>query len=174
MGTPFDRIYRGRESEREDIRHRQELNFEESAVKRILAAAGVETRHAVLREEAETAGFDFLSFLWLRTYYPNFPVQLFFKKVPYVHTITVRDLFKKFTKTPIFKALSEILDEEICQEDMGLVFNWPQMGTMVLHNHSLTTDNSGSVWFVRRVGSPPITWTIEPFSGLIDSLVWDP
>lgn len=77
-----------------------------------------------------------LSFNAFHANYPSFPVWLAYKKVPFVHETTIKDLFDGFSKWGPTKEWEAACEEAPDDTATGLVFDCPGVkGTqLILHN----------------------------------------
>jgi hypothetical protein len=170
--TPFEKLFRGRKSELEDVRENQKSGFEDRIVKQILEAGGVRTPHAALQDDATRMGHNELNFAWFHSQYPTFPLRLFHERVLDIHKISClpHEIRKRVTKTPFYEEIAKILDEGDHFNAVGLVFNWPGFGTALLHNGPPSHHNDFRI--TKGIGSPVVVWTIEHFSDYLGSLDW--
>lgn len=163
---------------KEDARNE---NYEARQVANILRKAGCKLSAAQMVKAAEAAtGEPQVTFAWLQQLYPQFPVRLFAQKIKYVHEITIVDLYKKFTKLSCMNVLQEMVTAnaiDIKTRNVGLIFELPGLGAVVLHNlrrnAQIGDDDSfqdGGTLIVRTVGAPPITYVIEQLSTFIPAL----
>lgn len=130
-------------------------NYEETIIKKILKHMGAERRVKEIAARChEVTGKNSLKWEIFEEEYPFFPVRLIPRSVPYVHKITVVDLYKRFTSTPIWKAFDDGYSElglSPTTHCVGLVFNYPGIGTMVLHNYHAVNRTSSSTIVLREV-----------------------
>jgi hypothetical protein len=118
--------------------------YEEKIVRFMLRKMGVEHKIAELKRRCHAVtGVYSLNFDWFMDEYATFPVWLAMKSIPYVYTIGVIDLFKRFTRTTIYKAFIDCHD---CNKT-GMVFNWPGLGTCILHNDQTLYEPSETAIF---------------------------
>lgn len=113
-------------------------SYEARMVKRVLTHFKLQEKEAnLLRRCEELTGVRDLSFDWLLQEHPSFPVRLGARSLPYIYEINIEQLYKRFTKTKIYTAYLDLLETAPTDEVQanGLVFHWPAIGDMVLHNH---------------------------------------
>ena len=161
----------GDRARREEMR---QATFEETAVKRLLAVANVKFHLVTARQEAARITKEHaLSFAWFHDAWPRFPVRMGACKLPSMHAIAVSDLFGSgFTKTKFFREYITFLQQENVDDTKdraGLVFNWPDIGLMVLHNYPVEQQNTADpdartergTRIVRPFGNPLVIYVIE-------------
>lgn len=148
--------------------------FEEQAVKKILAAAGIKTsKYQLLEDVQRRTNARKMTFDWFHQAFPAFPVRLTGTKLKYVHQIGVPSLFgTHFAKNSFFKAFERGLqqnDISVRDSRAGLVFNWPDISMMVLHNYPIEPDTGPELEsrvergtrIVRPYGHPVVVYVIE-------------
>jgi hypothetical protein len=152
--------------------------YEERIVKKLLVHLGLAGSAAELAKRAkEKTGKARLSFEWFYEEYPDFPIYLVMRRIPFAFKVGVKDLFNKFCSTPMFKAWEEFRDEAPVEDKpIGLVFDWPGVaGTqMIMHNGANGYfDFDNRVRIVRSIGRgrnvEPIT--VEQFIPFLDELL---
>jgi len=149
--------------------------FEESVIKKIFAYYNMKEKVAELRRKCqEVTGSPRLCFEILEELYPDFNVRLFSRSVPYVHHVTLIDLFKRFTKTLIWKEYESCLDlfGVPAYAKSGLAFNMPGVGVMVMHN-THAAENGGTR--IQKDVYDKITdtyriFTIEPLNDFLSTI----
>lgn len=114
--------------------------FEEGTIRRLMKAFGLEDHIPKMRWcQLEYFGESELSFPWFHLAFPGFPVVLTAQHVRYLSKVQMRHLFSDPTRTSVFRAYLQFLDEvaqsaEGTSQAAGLVFQWPGATRMVLHN----------------------------------------
>lgn len=162
--------------ENDDIDHaflaernqQSEFAYEEKIAKQILSALGIAHSFPSIRNELKAEGIEYLTLPYLYSYLPKFPIYLSTRRIPYVHQIAFVDLISSFTRTPIYKAFADFLislPEDVVASYYGMIFNWPGIGTCVLHN---MLSSYSKVFFVRTINDKP--YIIEPWSSFSDRL----
>lgn len=114
--------------------------YEAKVVKRILTEAGFKPSKwsGVVSQSREFTGAEHLSFAWFTEMYPTFPVILMTEKIRWMHRTKWSDFFKRFTKTTLYHKFSELAAQreiDPAKTYVGLVFEFGDLGTMVLHNY---------------------------------------
>lgn len=176
-------LFKNRDADRRRREEVRQATFEESAVKRLLAVAGVKYNLTASRGEAASIGSDHaLSFPWFHDRYPRFPVRMGASKLAYMHWIEVPDLFGRgFTKTKFFREYLLFLQQaglDDTRERVGLVFNWPDIGMMVLHNYPVEQQNTPDpdlrtergTRIVRPFGNPLVIYVIETVTDFLANI----
>lgn len=159
---------------------RQE-SYESKFVLRFFQEAGVRLGRSVLEAQAKAdTGESKLTFAWFRTRFPQFPVVLYAERLRYVHELTVADLFSRFTKLKFVTVFDEKVRADgidLRTRNAGLIFEWPGLGSVVLHNlrrnSQIGNDNTfhdGGTLIVRSVGAPPITYVLESLKTFIPAI----
>lgn len=155
-----------------------QLGWEEAMVSRILRLYGREALTAPIRRACEEkTGHYRLLFLWFADRFPDFPVWLVFRKVRYLHKLTMEDFLKRFSKTPIFDAwleAQEVVPEAWQEEErpVGLVFEYLHgMGAAILTDceRLLGEDNTRIVKNFRGKNL-----YLEPLDQFLEALAWQP
>ncbi len=169
---------------------RQELAddaFEERAVKSILAAAGIKTSKWTLLEDVkQRTNGNKMTFAWFHQAFPAFPVKLTGTKLRHMHQVQVASLFgSHFAKNSFFREFQKALlqdDLSVQETRAGLVFNWPDISTMILHNYPIQSDNNGTdvemrvergTRIVRPFGNPVVVYVIESLHDFLLSVGTD-
>lgn len=166
---------------REEKDAERQENYEAKFVLRFFQEAGVRLGRGVLEAQAKAdTGESQLTFAWFRSRYPQFPVVLYAEKLRYVHEVTIADLFLRFTKLKFLTVFEEKVRADgldLRTRNAGLIFEWPGIGTVVLHNlrrnSQIGNDDSfydGGTLVVRSVGAPPITYVIETLKTFIPAV----
>ena len=166
---------------REQKETERQENYEARQVLRFLQEAGCKLSRAVLEQQAKAdLGEPNITFTWLQSKYPRFPVRLFAEKLRYVHEITVVELFTRFTKLPFIGAFDEKARAngvDLRTRAAGLIFEWPGLGAVVLHNlrrnSQIGNDDSfqdGGTLITRSIGAPPITYVLESLKTFIPAI----
>ena len=156
----------------EGYKAKKQETFEEVVIKKILAYFNISDRIATLKQACrEITGNANLNWDWFAEAYSTFPVRILPRSIPYVHQVSVSDLFNRFTKTIVFsyfeKAI-EIFNINPAEESVAMVFNWPKIGfSMAFHNYVSDHDIS-ETRFIRKLNfGTPVTFTLEKFSSLL-------
>ena len=108
-------------------------------VRKVLKHFGINITGAALRQSAGEFGeSDLATFSWFVHEFPSFPVMLGARFIPYVHEITLADLYKRISRTKIYSAYEELraaAPDDSAEGKIGLIFHWPDLGDMVLHDY---------------------------------------
>jgi hypothetical protein len=131
--------------------------YEEKIIKDILMHVGLDKEVGKLcMRVKEKTGRGRLTFEWFYEEYPHFPIYLAMRKIPFAFKVGAKDLFNKFTGTPMYTEWENFCDEAPVEDKpIGIVFDWPGVkGTqMIIHNDQQTMlQNDTGVRIVRRVG----------------------
>ena len=132
----------------------RETAYEERIIKRILTSSNLSESGKILAARAkEATGKYKLTFEWFYSEHSDFPVWIATKRIPYVHQLTVAELFKGFLSTKIMEAFEEAQDEKPFPEKYtALVFEWPGIGQMALHDGFVNLSIDNSVKILRQIG----------------------
>ena len=146
--------------------------WEEKVVKKLLSVYGLSSMSPALvaRCFADT-GVRALRFDQFRAEYPDFPVLLLPKRIPYVHQSTWEDMKAKFTRTQVGRAFCEAVEEE--SSPLAVVYNRPHSGTEVIHD--LVAGTQPSFCYYRKINGVEVM--IEDFMEFLDVRVrslWSP
>lgn len=95
------------------IRARRQLAYEERVIKRILTRCGAAPASwgMLVNQCRRESHEDKLNFRWFNQAYRGFPGRLCGKRIPYLHEITLPDLFKPVGKNKLFKRIGKALGE---------------------------------------------------------------
>lgn len=93
------------------IRAQRQLAYEERIIKRILTECGAAPGSwgALVNQCRRESHEDKLNFRWFNSTYSRFPGRLCGKRIPYLHQITIVDLFKPAAKQRLVRAISKAL-----------------------------------------------------------------
>lgn len=128
---------------------RRDQRWEESVVKRILKAGGhAQMIHELLRESAETTDEARLYFDTFLEAFPDFPVWLHCRKIPYMYQTALDELLdpRQAKRSKIYRAYSKARDEVPGHWDdrpVGLVFELLHAGGRFKIFHDGQHDLSG-------------------------------
>lgn len=109
----FDQLFNEATPAADELKRLRQLAYEERVIKRIFTYCGIRLpswgRLANLCRAA--TGEKKLNFEWFNTEYGSaFPGRLSGKRIPYVHNITLTELFKPVKKHKLLRRLSPALD----------------------------------------------------------------
>lgn len=165
------------------IAEQSRLALEQRVIKRIWDFANNRPPRLaeVVQECKLETGKATLNFAWFHDHYPEFPVRLGAAKIPWIHEVSVGDLFGPFTKLPFFKHYEKFLDELDLnpeEEQAALIFPWatiPKGGSaMVLHNYPVNegTDDPNmrlerGTRIIRPLGNPVVIYVIESLNDFL-------
>jgi hypothetical protein len=151
--------------------------YEEKVVKKILAAGGLpQIGRDIADLVKDRTGKAKVTLGVFYEFYPNFPIKLVIKRIPYVYTVTVSDMFNSLKAIQVFTTWEELFDE-LGDEDkpFGIIFDWPGVkGTqMVVHNMSDVNLDLNDVRVVRRIGKGADAQTLylERFQPFMDTVI---
>lgn len=107
----FQNLFANNTPEADAIRAQRQLAYEERIIKRVLTECGAAPGSwgALVNQCRRESHEDKLNFRWFNSFYSNFPGYLCGKRIPYMHQITIVDLFKPTAKNRIVKAVSKAL-----------------------------------------------------------------
>lgn len=157
----------------------KEENYEERIATMLLRRFDLNHKMQDLRKQCEErTGDDRLSLTWFYENYPTFPVLLAARRLAGIHQLSVDELFRCFTKTKIFRSYLEWFEE---QEPgfsgcVGVAFNWPGLGTMVMHDYASSNIlESEDALFVRMLSNGRVC-TLERWRSFIKKMssIWTP
>lgn len=164
-----------------EFKAKAENAYEERVIKKLLAHVGLAEQAKTLAFRAkEKTGKARVSFEWFYDEHPDFPVYLKMRKLGFVYQVTVKELFNKFSSTPMYKAWEEFLYEvPVDNKPVGLVFDWPGVsGTkMVLHNWDIAATSGlddGHLRLIKSVRKGGRLVCLEQFEPFLDNAmsVW--
>jgi len=152
-------------------------SFEDKIVKKVMQKTGLIYNLNNLRQRCQAAtGSRELNFEWFHDEYQDFPVRLSARKARWLRDMTVESLFRSFTRTTAFKEYERACEElglDDREESLGIVFYWPGITAMILHNHPRDDEllDTKKEWtrIVRPIGNtnPRIIYTIEPLDSFL-------
>lgn len=95
----------------EIIRAQRQLAYEERIIKRILTECGAAPGSwgALVNQCRRESHEDKLNFRWFNDNYRLFPGRLVGKRIPFLHQITLVDLFRPVGKNRLTKAIGRVL-----------------------------------------------------------------
>ena len=136
----FDAVVSGRKDFDYDIEATRQAEYESRIVKRILTTAGYKPSRwsGVVSQSREFTGDRQLNFAWFHEAHPTFPVIMMSEKIRWAHKTRMIDLFKRFTKTPIYLRFADraaTAGIDLTKSYAALVFEMGEFGTTVIHNY---------------------------------------
>lgn len=153
---------------------------EEKVVKAILKRVGRMNKLDDVKEDCGlTTGSRRISLQWFQLTYPDFPVWLGARTVPWVRDLW-GDLRERFTRTELFRGWEAVGESQPAGDDrpVGLVFTWPQFAECVLHSYwrggDIGFDRVSGLRIVITMKSLPAPLVIEPLAQFLDYLTWEP
>jgi hypothetical protein len=128
----FDQLFNETTPAAEDIKALRQLAYEERVIKRVFTECGIRPNSwgrlaNDCRDKTEQVK---LNFGWFNATYNGFPARLLGRRVPYLHKITLLDLFKPVPKNRLVKAIAKELafnNVDIAKD--GYVFVFPIVKT---------------------------------------------
>jgi hypothetical protein len=107
----FQNLFDTNSPEADAIRAQRQLAYEERIIKRVLTECGAAPASwgALVNQCRRESHTDKLNFRWFNESYSRFPGQLCGKRIPYMHQITLVDLFRPVIKNRVVKAISKAL-----------------------------------------------------------------
>lgn len=141
----FNELFNQTGAGAEEIKLQRQLSFEERIVKRVFSECGIKrTAWGMLVNDCrQTTGHDKLNFNWFNATYRDFPARLCGKRIPYLHELTVLDIFKKpNTANRLARAIHKNLSKLEVDCSRNFVFVFPVVRTMFCaHNLDLDATN---------------------------------
>lgn len=110
----FDNLFNETTPAAEDIKALRQLAYEERVIKRVFKECGVAPSSwgPLARDCRDKTDQVKLNFNWFNATYSRFPCQLVGKRIPFLHKVTLVDLFKPAAKNRIVRAISKALVEK--------------------------------------------------------------
>lgn len=107
----FKNLFSDNTPEADALRAQRQLAYEERIIKRVLTECGAAPGSwgALVNQCRRESHEDKLNFRWFNSAYPRFPGYLCGKRIPYMHQLTMVDLFKPVGKSKIVRAISRAL-----------------------------------------------------------------
>jgi hypothetical protein len=142
----FENLHDDKGVQAQALRVQRQLAYEERCIKRVFTECGIKIngwgRYANRCREA--TGRDRLNFQWFNQEFQQFPGTLSGKRIPYLHELTLLDLFKPAEKNRLGKAISKGLTDF---RATNFVFMFPVTRTMfVAHRHEPSSTDNRIVW----------------------------
>lgn len=176
MSSPLDDLDDTAQFDVEEWKAVKQDAYEERFIKYLMQEFNLAHQISKMKHDCyEVTGKHQLNWNWFANAFPSFPVRFMPRSIPYVHQIMLRDLFQRFTKTPIYVEFEkgiEIHGLDPHAQTVGMVFEWPQLGRVVMHNYA--SYHSPDIQLRRELLRPPITFVIERCQPLVDHIkeVW--
>jgi hypothetical protein len=161
--------------ELDQISHRK---WEATVVSRLLRFYEVEHMAPFIKNLCrERTGKGWLLFVWFLNVYPSFPVWLGFRRVKYLHQLTMDDFLNRFSKTQVFTAYNDVVQEAPEEwleagKPVGLVFEqFHGMGATILTDceRPMADEHTRLVKKFRNK-----EFYFEPLQDFLRSLTWTP
>lgn len=107
----FNNIFANNTPEADAIRAQRQLAYEERIIKRVFTECGAAPGSwgALANQCRRESHEDKLNFRWFNSAYRSFPGYLCGKRIPFMHDISLPDLFKPVGKNRLVKAVSKAL-----------------------------------------------------------------
>lgn len=142
----------------EAIRAQRQLSYEERCIKRVFSECGIKIngwgRYA--NRCRESTGHDRLNFQWFNQAFRGFPGRLSGRRIPYLHDLTLLDLFRPLDKNRLVKLVKRKIPDYAAK---NFVFMFPVTRTMfVAHDREPDSTDNRIVW--SAYAKPPLF--IEP------------
>lgn len=162
------------------------VSFEDSAVRAVLRKVGFASSISHLKREClDSTGSDYLAFPWFHDAHPRFPVLFGTAKIYGLSDRTASDLITRFTKTPIFKAFSDFVEDDgisLKEDHVGVIFRWRSKPMMVIHSYPRddevvdSTKNWTRISRVLGTADSKMVISIEPLDALLYNISenWKP
>jgi hypothetical protein len=153
-------------------------HYEDRIVRKLMTQAGLQTQIPVmLKEVHDTTGVKpNLTFGLFHDHFPSFPVWLSIRRVPFVHEVSIKDLFNRFPSLKITEWWSEAVEAGPEGKPAALIFDFPGVKGSQLVCHNWDTDMElRETRICRRIGPGrgQLIW-IERFEPFFDGIasVW--
>jgi len=110
----FENLFNETTPAAEDIKALRQLAYEERVIKRVFTECGIQPASwgFMAKNCRDATGQVKLNFDWFNSAYPGFPCPLIGKRIPFLHKVTLVDLFKPTAKNRLVKAISKALIEK--------------------------------------------------------------
>lgn len=107
----FRNIFGENSPSAEAIRAQRQLAYEERIIKRILTECGAAPGSwgALVNQCRRESHEDKLNFRWFNDNYRQFPGRLIGKRVPFLHQVTLPELFRPVGKNKLTRAIGRVL-----------------------------------------------------------------
>ncbi len=147
-------------------------DFEGQVVRKIMRHIGqIGLLGRFKAERQAECGSRQLTLDWFHRKYPTFPVRLGAVLLADSRPPPWPDVFLRLMSSGFFKAYRRWCEEQDIddhQEHVGLVFNLGPV-TFVLHNFDRPAKGHAT-GIIRVVGKPPVTFVLEEFKSLLDTV----
>jgi hypothetical protein len=129
----------------DEIRRQRQLAFEERIIKRTFSECGIKIAGwgRFANECREFTGHDKLNFSWFNSAFRRFPGVLCGKRIPYLHKLTIVDLFKNpgKVKNRLCAAIANNAAKQEVDLNHKFVFCFPIVRTMYCA-HNIDTEDA--------------------------------
>jgi hypothetical protein len=169
----FDNLFNETTPAAEDIKALRQLAYEERVIKRVFTECGIKPQSwgRMANDCRHKTDEPKLNFSWFNSTYTEFPGKLLGKRIPFIHSIKLPELFKPAPKNKLIKAILKAIasfEVDPAAEPCTLVF--PLIKTpFCAHNiegvgfaHPAADDTRWQ--FVYRSGNVKRPMFIEPLS----------
>lgn len=120
-----------------DWKAEKESDYEQRAVVETLRLLNIKGYNGLMAREARILGEDYISFLSFHKTFPDFPVLMTAKKIPYAHKWDLYEMWRKgFTKSPVWKQYLDIQANNPDTDNMAMIYTLPGTRYAVLHNYT--------------------------------------
>jgi hypothetical protein len=129
----FDNLFNEATPAAEDLKAIRQLAYEERVIKRVFTECGAKPQYGwgAMAKACRAATDEVkLNFRWFNSAYGTFPGKLIGGRIPYLHKLTIVDLFKPVEKNRLVKAVSkQLVKHDIDPGVTGYVFVFPIIKT---------------------------------------------
>ena len=128
----FDQLFNETTPAAEDLKRLRQLAYEERVIKRVFTECGIRPASwgRLANDCRAKTDENKLTFGWFNSTYNAFPARLLGRRVPYLHKITLPDLFKPAPKNRLVKAIAkELAHNNVDIAKDGYVFVFPIIKT---------------------------------------------
>lgn len=177
----FDNLFGESAPAAEEIKRLRQQAYEERVIKYVFTECGVKPPSwgRLAMECRNATGQVKLHFDWFNSAYKFFPARLVGKRIPYIHKITLPELFKPATKNKLVRAITKRLaDFELDPANDGYVFVFPLIRTKFCA-HSLLSPTADGTYvsnadsraqFVLQINGVKRPMRIEPLKSFCRGL----
>ncbi len=141
----------------EATRTQRQFAFEERVIKRAFTECGIKfgAWGKLVNQCRDETGIHRLHFNWFNANY-QFPARLCGRRIPRLHELTMRDLFKPSSQNRLFKAITKNLYKQEVDSHKAFVFVFPIVRKMFCA-HNLDSDVVS--------GTDSVSWKLKTADG---------
>jgi hypothetical protein len=147
--------------------------YEATAVTKLMTHFGMREAYKTLEQRIELHWQRPVCFDDFHDTYPNFPFRMGVANVFGIVDLDMAELFKRFTRTPIYVAYTELMDE-LEVDRLAMVFSWPRVGKWVVIHNLLRDMEIPHPVFLRPIAKPKCVIAIETIDAFLAGTSWTP